>query len=174
MKWIWCIVLKCFNKAIGISSKTGAAYEGRAEAFYFQNNYDQAITDFTKAIGLPAFEKDMFGNPGTSGDDDSTIYYMRGIVYYVKGNYAQAMEDFNKAIQMMPNGTGSNIYYFRGRTYDHLGNHDLATNNYEQALNIEHQINSQLIATNIQTNNSNGSQDGVNNDIEGMLKNLQK
>jgi len=160
-----------FNKAIGISPKTGLAYQGRATAFYFQGDYGQAIGNFTQAIGLPAFEKDISGNPIASDElSDSVIYQKRGIVYYAEGEYTLAIDDFNKAIQMMP----SYMYciYFRGRAYDHLGNHDLAINNYEQAVSIERQMNETTIQNNITLNNPKGSDDGITTDIEKMVNSL--
>ena len=64
-----------------------------AEIYYHRGNvsmkearYDEAISDFTRAIEI---------NP-KHGD----AYYSRGIVYYYKKDYPKSLDDFNKAQEL--------------------------------------------------------------------------
>ncbi len=63
-------------------------YNNRGIAYGEKGQYDQAISDFNKAIEInPRYEK---------------AYSNRGIVYRLKGQYDQAISDFNKAIEISP------------------------------------------------------------------------
>lgn len=70
--------------------------------------YDQAISDYTKAIEL---------NP-----DYKTAYFNRGLTYFKKGSwrnnepYQKAIEDFSKAIKLDPYDV--DVYYNRGLAYN--------------------------------------------------------
>jgi tetratricopeptide (TPR) repeat protein len=63
-------------------------YNSRGIAYGEKGQYDQAISDFNRAIEL---------NP-----NDNKAYNNRGIVYRLKGQYDQAVSDFNKAIDLNP------------------------------------------------------------------------
>jgi Flp pilus assembly protein TadD len=69
-------------------SKNPKFYNNRGIAYGEKGQYDQAISDFNKAIEInPAYGK---------------AYTNRGIVYRLKGQYDRAISDFNKAIQINP------------------------------------------------------------------------
>ena len=59
------------------------AYNNRGTAYNTKGQYDQAISDFTKAIEI---------NPKYAG-----AYYNRGDAFYKKGEYNRALDDVNKA-----------------------------------------------------------------------------
>jgi tetratricopeptide (TPR) repeat protein len=63
-------------------------YNNRGTAYGEKGQYDQAISDFNKAIEI---------NPRYN-----TAYNNRGIVYRLKGQYDHAISDFNKAIGINP------------------------------------------------------------------------
>jgi tetratricopeptide (TPR) repeat protein len=76
-------------------------YNKRGFAFYEKGQYDQATSDFNKALEI---------NPRYAG-----AYYNRGLAYLRKGLYDQAISDFTKAIEINPNY--GRAYYNRGRVY---------------------------------------------------------
>jgi len=69
-------------------SRNPKFYNNRGIAYGEKGQYDQAISDFNKAIEInPRYEK---------------AYNNRGIVYRLEGQYDQAISDFNKAIEINP------------------------------------------------------------------------
>jgi len=61
-------------------------YNNRGIAYGEKGQYDQAISDFNRAIET---------NPM-----DNKAYNNRGIVYRIRGQYDQAISDFNRAIEI--------------------------------------------------------------------------
>jgi Tfp pilus assembly protein PilF len=69
-------------------SRNPKFYNNRGIAYGEKGQYDQAISDFNKAIEInPRYVK---------------AYNNRGIIYRLKGQYEQAISDFNKAIEINP------------------------------------------------------------------------
>ena len=69
-------------------SRNPKFYNNRGIAYGEKGQYDQAISDFSKAIEINAGYDKAYNN--------------RGIVYRLKGQYDQAISDFNKAIEINP------------------------------------------------------------------------
>jgi tetratricopeptide (TPR) repeat protein len=69
-------------------SRDAKFYNNRGAAYGEKSQYDQAISDFNKAIEMnPRYNK---------------AYNNRGIVHRLTGQYDQAISDFNKAIAINP------------------------------------------------------------------------
>jgi tetratricopeptide (TPR) repeat protein len=66
-----------------IESRDAEFYNNRGKAYYHKGQYDQAISDFTKALEI---------NPR-----DDRAYYNRGFIYYLKKEYDKSWEDVKKA-----------------------------------------------------------------------------
>ena len=96
-----------------------ADYERGLENFQ-KGLYDQAITDFTKALGV---------DPSMA---DSHLYRARA--YEKKEKYDQAINDFTKAIEMEPKMAP--IYADRGRIYFLKGLYDQAISDCSKALEL--------------------------------------
>ena len=85
-----------------------------------QEQYDQAIRDFDKAIELnPRYAK---------------AYNDRGTCYLGKGDYDQALRDFDKAIALSP--ADDNAYNNRGLAYSEQGNYNQAIRDLNQAIEL--------------------------------------
>jgi Flp pilus assembly protein TadD len=92
--WIISLVVLFFSFSCATTEQNRSEstnpkfYNNRGIAYGEKGQYDQAISDFNKAIEMnPAYGK---------------AYTNRGIVYRLKGQYDRAISDFNKAIQISP------------------------------------------------------------------------
>jgi len=96
MRFVWIILpivlFSLFSCASTQPKQNGSRdakfYNNRGIAFGEKREYDQAISDFDKAIEI---------NPRYI-----TAYNNRGVIYRLKGQYDKAISDFNKAIEMNP------------------------------------------------------------------------
>jgi len=95
-------------------------FNKRGIAYAKTGHYDQAISDFNRALEL---------NP-----KDVKAYYNRGLAYYQKGEYDQAISDFNKALEINP--IDAKAYYIRGLAYYQKGEYDQAISDYTKALEL--------------------------------------
>ncbi len=65
------------------------AYTDRGMAYREKDQYDRAISDYTKALEI--------------NQRDTLPYGLRGIAYVAKGQYDQALSDFSKVLEINPN-----------------------------------------------------------------------
>ena len=103
-----------------VYAQTAVDYVQRGNAYYEQGKYDQAISDYTKAIDI---------NP-----DFAKAYDNRGAAYAQKGNLSGAISDFTMAIANNPND--AEAYNNRGHAYAKLGNYVQAISDYTKAIKI--------------------------------------
>ena len=95
MSWRPCVAptLLAMFTALLVSSRAfgeddAQTYKDRGIAHYFKNDYDRAIADYTKAIGLdPKY---------------ALAYHYRGIAYWRSKEYDRAIGDFIDAIRLDP------------------------------------------------------------------------
>ncbi|MBZ0300803.1 MAG: tetratricopeptide repeat protein [Anaerolineae bacterium] len=85
-------------------------------------NYEQAITDLTRAI-----EQDV---------NYARAYNNRGVAYRRTGNPQAALTDLNQALVLDPNY--AKAYYNRGLTQYDLGNLDRTLDDLQRALDLRH------------------------------------
>ena len=94
MKLFFRIIFKIFFiLTIFIGCAATQETKEDAEAYYNQGNayekkgqYNEAISDYTKAIEINPMYADA--------------YYTRGVVYYYKKDYEKALDDFYKAQEL--------------------------------------------------------------------------
>jgi len=94
---VFCILIT--TSSVG---QSGYKHFKRGQANYEAGKLEQAIADYTKAIGL---------NPQLP-----PAYYSRGLAYADIGNLDQAIEDYTIAIELDPDF--AKIYISRGNAYD--------------------------------------------------------
>jgi tetratricopeptide (TPR) repeat protein len=89
-------------------------------AYYNNDEYDQAIVDFTRAINV---------NPNSS-----LAYYYRGSTYQKIKNYDHAIADYTQVIRIDPNDAVA--YNNRANAYFDKNDYDNAIADYTQAIRI--------------------------------------
>jgi tetratricopeptide (TPR) repeat protein len=89
-----------------------------------EGKYDEAITEFSKAIELdPNYE---------------LAYYDRGTVYHKIGQYELAIDDFSMALEVDPDSfLDTYIYCNRGTVYYEIGRYELALDDYNEAIGLD-------------------------------------
>src|SRR5581483_7577313 len=107
-----------------ISEETAGYYFNQGNTHYKQRLYDQAISDYSKAIGI---------NPVYAG-----AYNNRGNAYAGKGLQDQAISDYNKAIEINPKL--AEAYYYRGYAHYNKGEYTKAAEDEQKAQDLGFQI----------------------------------
>ena len=75
--------IRCFDKAIKISTRFAQAYCNRGTAYYEKGQYDRAILDFDKAIEIDPRCAEAYCN--------------RAVAYYQRAEYDKARQDVGQA-----------------------------------------------------------------------------
>jgi tetratricopeptide (TPR) repeat protein len=91
--------------------------------FMKEDKYDQAISEFTKAIELDP-----------DNDKYAEVYVSRGICYVEVQEYDKAIDDFTKCIELDPNN--ANAYGGRGHCYTLKGEIDKAVADFAKATQL--------------------------------------
>jgi len=100
--------------------KDAEAYFNRGLAYDDKGQYDQAISDYSKAIEI---------NPGLA-----EAYINRGNAYSKKGQYDKAISDYSKAIEINPKY--ADAYINRGLAHNSLGNYNSACDDWLKACKL--------------------------------------
>ena len=110
-----------FDQALASNPNDLNALSGRAEAYYWQDNFEAAIQDFNTVIQL---------NP-----DNATFLFYRGTAHGQLEEYQKAIADYNQAILLNPDD--ANAYNNRGNSYGNLGEEQKAIADYNQAILLD-------------------------------------
>ncbi len=100
--------------------KYNAKYFNYASGYLYKGEYDKAIADFSKSIGINSLHVDS--------------YIGRGYAYYAKGEYDKAIADFNKALTLNPHLV--DVYILRGNSFSNKEQYQTAIHDYTKALKI--------------------------------------
>lgn len=96
------------------------AYSNRGAAYGIMGDYDRAIADFTRAIGLSPEDADTYNN--------------RGNVYSIMGDYDRAVADFTEAIRLNPQN--ANAYGYRGHAHRARRDYDSAIADFGEVIRL--------------------------------------
>jgi tetratricopeptide (TPR) repeat protein len=101
-------------------SRDAEFYLNRGLDYVNKGQYDQGISDLTKAIEIdPRFAR---------------AYDIRSITYMAKSQWDQAMSDCNKALEINPRSASA--YHSRGRVYMGKGQYEQAIPDFTRAIEI--------------------------------------
>jgi tetratricopeptide (TPR) repeat protein len=92
----------------------------RGRIYEQMGRYDDAVADYTRAIGL---------NP-----DDSSAVASRGDLYRLMGRYHDAVADFTRAVEINPDDPWPVTR--RGRTYEQMGRYEEALADFTRAIGL--------------------------------------
>jgi tetratricopeptide (TPR) repeat protein len=109
--------LTYYNDAIRLSPDNYKAYYNRGLLFVKNNRHAEAISDFSKAIGIKDYTK---------------AYAARADVYAKEKEFTKAIRDAEMALNKDPNNTIAN--YVLANTYSDLNRLDKAMDHYNKAI----------------------------------------
>ena len=110
-------------------SRDATAYYNQGRAYGQKGQYDQAISDYNKAIEIdPKF---------------ATAYNNRGIAYRQKGQHDQAISDYNKALEINPRD--AEAYNSRGVAYYFKKKYDKSWEDVKKAQNLGYQVSPKFL-----------------------------
>ncbi len=105
----------------GIISKDCAIHFFKGGYHSLHNDFQQAITEFRKAIKIDPNQARLYSGLGT--------------VYFSMGEKEKAITEFRKAIQIKPNNI--NLYIFLGMAYNLSGQFQQAITEFRKAIKID-------------------------------------
>ena len=119
---LWSYVI---NKSPNNADKANyVAYTKRGTAYDDQGEYELAMADYNKALGIISEDN----------SDKAKIYHHRGVAYLGQNNYDLALDDFSKALDINPNF--AEAYNSRGIMYGMTGDYELALDGFNKAIAI--------------------------------------
>jgi tetratricopeptide (TPR) repeat protein len=117
---ILILIIVLFFNIPSVYAETAGEDLQSGNDFFDQGNFDQAISEYTKAIDI---------NPNYA-----KAYDNRGVAYAKEGSLSRAIADFTMAIAN--NFNDAEAYNKRGHAYDNQGNLTQAVFDYSQAIRI--------------------------------------
>jgi len=146
-----------FSEVLKINPKSANAYRHRGSIYLQRRQYDQAVSDYTKALEIESrggaapdayyHRAEAYRRKGQYDEaiSDYTrafeigsgnpwkhmVIISRGDVYYDKGDYDRAIADYTKALEMKP---VENVYYARGLAYWKKGQQEQAISDFTLAM----------------------------------------
>jgi len=146
--------------ALGASAEE---YNNRGLAYRRKGEYDQAISDFNKAVEINPKYAQSFFNRGVAymgkGQYDQAIsdytkaleidpryeiaYFARGVAYMNKGQYDQAISDLTKAIEINPRYGVA--YFSRGRAYYYKTEYDKSWDDIKKAQDLDYRVPAEFL-----------------------------
>jgi tetratricopeptide (TPR) repeat protein len=151
----WKEPLAFYDRTLKFAPDSARIYNNRGFLYLDKGNYDQAVSDCTRAIQFDSDYAEAYATRGgayvSKGSYDqaisdctraidlqpnyATAYNNRGGAYVGKGNYDQAISDCTRALDLKPNYAGA--YNNRGIAYKKKGDYDQAISDYTKAIQIK-------------------------------------
>jgi len=118
------VALEACSRAIGSGqlspSRLATTHYNRGLAYQRRSEFDRAIEDFDRVIGL---------RPETS-----KAFYNRGMAYQSKGEFHRAIQDFDRAVHLTPDYAPA--FRNRGNAYRSTLAFDRAIQDYDEAIRL--------------------------------------
>lgn len=110
--------IEVFTDAMKSGLCTDLIYLSRGVAYLKNEETDQAISDFKKALGI--------------NKENARAYYYSGVAHLIKEDYRDAINELNESIKIDPeNGSA---FLARGASYAQIGNDEMAAKNIKTAI----------------------------------------
>jgi tetratricopeptide (TPR) repeat protein len=143
------------NQAIQSDSTSKTNYIARANYFWRNNKYNEAIKDFTKASSIDPNDPNIFIKRGfvyvnsleqfenavadftqaiDLSQDKSEAYGSRAYAYWKMQDFRKSIEDYKKIVELDPKNANSHLNL--GNAYFNLSAYDLAANTYSEVIKI--------------------------------------
>ncbi len=139
---------------LGCPGKKDAAHVNRGNDYAEKGQYDQAISEYTKAIELNPRYADAYYNRGNAYHDKglydhairdytrateidpehASAYFNRGNIFHDAGQYHIAISDYTKSIEIRPRD--AKTYLNRGLAFEENGQYDMAMYDYNMAMEL--------------------------------------
>ena len=123
------------DRTAGPGTDTGMSasdYYSRGVSYHRKGQYDQAISDYDKALEVTERDK-------MTSSQSALVYENRASAYSSKGQGNQAISDFSKALELNPRSLLA--YYNRGHSYAAIGQYDQAISDYDKAIEVAERDN---------------------------------
>jgi len=117
---VWKDELSLWNDNVAKTPDLPRALLNRGKVYGSLGQWDMAISDFSKALGI---------YPGYT-----VAYYNRGVAYGNIGQWDKAITDLSSLIAIDPGF--NDAYYNRGVAYGNLGQYDKAIADYSKAIGV--------------------------------------
>ena len=143
------------NQAIQSDSTSKTNYIARANYFWRNSKYNEAIKDFTTALSIDPNDPNIFMKRGfvyvnsleqfenavadftkaiDLSQDKSEAYRSRAYVYWKMQDFRKSIEDYKKITELEPKN--ANAYLNLGNAYFNLSAYDLAANTYSEVIKV--------------------------------------
>ncbi len=127
--WQYRNAISTFTKGIDRYPTDPRFYRHRGHRYITVRNFEAAIADFEKAVGLVVGTPDAIepdGAPNAAGKPRSTlqfnIWYHLGLAYYLKGDYANARRAYDECLKVSDNDDSITATTdWQWMTYMHMG-----------------------------------------------------
>ena len=113
--------IKHYSEALRFEPNTVEAYSGRGQAYLQEQQIQEALDDFDKAI--------------KGGLSSPKLFMNRGKCLVMLDRPAEALPDLTKSLTLEPKS--AETYFFRGSAYEKTGDFDQAINDYGQAAQLQ-------------------------------------
>lgn len=111
------------------------AYRLRANAFYYQGDYERAVEDYTAEFALIQDLEASLGIDLSGAKNVVEIFNLRARAHFAVEDYAQSISDLTEAIDIAP--TRASLYSNRGFVYYQVGEFEKAIFDYSTAIDLE-------------------------------------
>ena len=129
---LFALLILCLSLVACIAFVTGQdaeAYVRRGDWYVDNENYEQAFSEYNRAIEIDPQYADA--------------YSLRGDIYCLKGEFDKALADYDKAITINPND--GDAYFMRGICLMEIGENQRAISDLERALEVDLMVEQEFV-----------------------------